>query len=1076
MSPAHCSTPLDRPNVGAAASLLWRIAARRPSLVDCVMVAAVLVSAACLTGNVAANGPVDEAFFENRVRPVLAKYCFECHGEKMQESGLRLDLPVGMTTGGDRGPAVIPGDSTHSLLLQVLRPGGEVQMPPDGRMDDNEVADLAEWVDAGAIWPSSSTATGSVRRQGVTAAEREFWSFRPLAVTPPRTVVAAEWPRTEIDRYLLAELESRGLSPASEVERSAWLRRVTLTLTGLLPQVDELDAYLADSSPDAEAAVIERLLGSSAYAEQWGRHWLDLVRYADTSGVASDHPVPQAQWYRDYVIDSFRRDKPYDQFLKEQLAGDILARAAVGDPERYRELVTATGYLAGARRFGFEPNDDQHLTIQDVIDNLGQVVLGLSLGCARCHDHKFEPVSMGDYYGLYGVFDSTAFPYSGAEYIQRPSGFAPLVPPSVAAELRAQHAAQLASLHAEIESLEAAIQQQTAQGEASTASGGESNRAEPVSGVMTIPSSVEARPTIREIEQQLATLREQRTALENTVPFAQAYAVTDGASRSARIQRRGEPGRLGPQVPRRFPEVFGGELLAHDAAGWQTVPLPVPVSLPANAEFVVSADVLHYVASADEHLLAELDQEQTGRSSQTASSGGRPAAARASTLTDPFAGADRPILCAGSADRAGLMTYRQGVYGDPSTFPTQQYALGYFVDVVAVADSTQEADETALNPAQESAPLATADSPIQVTLLGDRSPEQVDRHDGRRWEVGTRFRTHAPVKIVALRLYRSPAETGVQTLSLWDHAGERLASGVTSLGDGSGRLQLAEQLTTTTQALVARVMVNRIWQHHFGTGLVRSESDFGMRGEPPTHPALLDYLAARFIESGWSIKAMHRLVLSTRASRLSSVASAALIAGDPENRWLGRYSRQRLSAEAIRDNWLQLAGKLETGPPPPHPFPPAQSWNFTQHNPFTAVYDHAHRSIYVMQQRIRRHPYFALFDGADPNASTPRRRTTTVPQQALYLLNSPFVRQCSSEFAERVIAAESTITNRANFAWRSALCRPATAAEQAVVSEFLARYSAEIAGDGRSAIEIEREAWAAVLQQLCLQNEFLYRE
>ena len=700
----------------------------------------------------------DDVFFESKIRPVLAETCFRCHGGEKTSGGLRVDSRAALLQGGDSGPALVAGMPERSLLIQALRHEGDgPHMPPKKRLPPAVIADFDAWIKTGAPWPTSTPAfkTG-------TEAARRHWAFQPVrAVKPPLT--SERDVLSPIDRFLAVKQREKNIHPVGHADRRTLLRRATFDLTGLPPTPREIESFLADSSPSAFARVVDRLLASPHYGERWGRHWLDVVRYADTAGETADYPVPDAWRYRNYVLDAFNRDKPYDDFIREQIAGDLLAEQLPKDapPSRRAESIAATGYIGIARRFGFDPLKDHNLTIDDTLDTLGKSVLGLALGCARCHDHKFDPITAGDYYGLYGIFDSTRYPFPGSEKDKRPRDLVALLPSSKSPEY--------------------------------------------------------------------------------------AYAVAEGSPHNVRIHKRGDPDAPGAEAPRRFLRVLGGQV--------------VPP------------------------------------------------------------------------------------------------------------------------------------------------------------------------------------------------------------GAGSGRLQLADWLTDPHNPLTARVMVNRIWQGHFGVGLVKTSNDFGTRGAPPTHPELLDYLAMRFVESGWSIKALHRLILLSDAYQRSGIHDAANAALDPDNTWLGQFPRRRLSAEEIRDAMLAVSGDLDAMPGGPHPFPDPKTWGFTQHAPFTAVYDHNHRSVYLMTQRIKRHPFLALFDGADTSSSTGTRYTTTVATQALFFLNDPFVHARSASLAARLLKLPDDRTRLERATWLL-YGRPATAKEVETSARFLAAYAAEKTDAAT--------AWAAWLRVLLSSNEFIY--
>ena len=391
-----------------------------------------------------------DTFFELQVRPVLATRCFKCHGGEKTSNGLRVDSREALIAGGDRGAAIVPGDPEQSLLVQAIRHGDDLKMPPEEALPAREAAALVTWVQAGAHWPKQAA-----------GAQAEFVGQRHWAFEPVRPVAVPDdpsgWSASPVDRFILEELHAHKLRPQPPAERESLLRRVSFDLVGLPPTPAELDEFLADRSPEAFEKVVERLLASPAYGERWGRHWMDVVRYADTAGDNADYPVPEARRYRDYIISAFNKDKPFDQFVREQLAGDILARQ---NPDRhdYAELISATGFLALSRRYGTAPYELWHLTLEDTIDTTGRAILGLSLRCARCHDHKFDPVTSQDYYGLYGIFASTQFPWAGGEELQSKNlDRQHFVSLAAAAETESRLAAQrqeIASLEAEIKRAE----------------------------------------------------------------------------------------------------------------------------------------------------------------------------------------------------------------------------------------------------------------------------------------------------------------------------------------------------------------------------------------------------------------------------------------------------------------------------------------------------------------------------------------------------------------------------------------------------------------------------------------------
>ncbi|WP_202617357.1 PSD1 and planctomycete cytochrome C domain-containing protein [Roseimaritima sediminicola] len=390
--------------------------------------------AACVGSLASAAGPetpadrTDETFFETRIRPVLVEACVQCHGPDVASGELRLDSRQALLEGGEHGPAIVPGDAEQSLLIRALQHNDAqpVQMPPEEPLGDEAIADLTAWIAAGAKWPEAEAADAVDANSPST-----HWAFQPLTRAPlPEDPTG--WAEAPIDRFVAAARHQQDLSPNGPADKHVLLRRAYYDLIGLPPTAEQIEAFVADDRPEAFAEVVETLLASPQYGERWGRYWLDLVRYADTAGDNSDYPIPQAYLYRDYVVDAFNADVPYDRFLHEQLAGDLLAREA--SPEEYRRLVIATGFIAQAKRMGTRELEDMHIVIEDTLATVGPALLGLSVRCARCHDHKFEPISQRDYYALYGIFASTQYPFPGAEEVRKQTHFAPLLPPQEVAK------------------------------------------------------------------------------------------------------------------------------------------------------------------------------------------------------------------------------------------------------------------------------------------------------------------------------------------------------------------------------------------------------------------------------------------------------------------------------------------------------------------------------------------------------------------------------------------------------------------------------------------------------------------
>jgi hypothetical protein len=712
--------------------------------------------------------------FEKHIRPLLVTKCVECHSGRTPDGNLDLSTRSGFAAGGMSGRLVDgPGVGSSSLFERLIATDDGLRMPPDEPLTKQEIAAVQQWIENDAVWPD---ANDSIMPGDMENPVDSHWAFQP--VTRPTVPVVADstWCWTDIDRFIRAKQEAAGVEPVEDVANLAWLRRATLDLTGLPPTLEELIQYSSAASDHARLHEINRLLGSRAYAERQARRWLDLARYADTSGDGTDTPIPEARYYRDWVIDAFDLDMPYDQFIIEQLAGDILAKQNPDGPDAYRQII-ATGYIALSRRFGNSKFAELHQIIDDSIDTMGRSMLGLSLGCARCHHHKFDPVTTEDYYGLYGYFASTQYPHAGTEHQKERSDL----------------------------------------------------------------------PEIR-IPDQLAEVMESRVA----------WAVCDKPEvGDARIHVAGDPHRKGPVAPRGY---------------------------------------LAFLNSA------------------------------------------RP-------------------------------------------DITTET---------------------------------------------------------------------------------------------SGRLQLAQWIASKDNPLTARVMVNRVWQSHFGRGLVPTASNFGMQAPEPLHVDLLNYLASEFVAQGWSIKHLHQMIMSSHVYYLAGSEESAQLAVDEANELLWHFPRQRMDAETFRDAILAVSGRLQVGSSGRHPFKPTEKIQYNQGNPFSEIFDHEYRSIYLMTPRLNRHPMMALFDGADANVSTPQRGESTVPLQSLFMVNGAFVSEQAAAFASRICEGNAELESRVARAWQIAYARPHTSEELFAVGNYINSYAAKRIDAGSDASEAEHQAWSSLARAILSSNEFMY--
>ena len=862
--------------------------------------------------------PDDMTFFEQRIRPLLVERCYACHSQgKEIKGGLRLDVRSGWQTGGDTGPAILPGKPDESLLIKAVRYlDGDLKMPPAGKLGDAELATLEEWVRRGAPDPrdeldNNPAAPPDPGARADPTAGQSHWAFQPLRQVTPGPVQDRAWPLGDVDRFVLSALEAQGLHPSGDADRHAWLRRVSLDLTGLPPTREEILAFDQDAN-DAYEQVVDRLLATRAFGERWARPWLDLVGYADQIGSANNVPAEHAWRYRDYVIRAIAADKPFDQFVREQLAGDLLSASSI---EERQDQLLATGFLVLGNVNIVEA--DKLIMRMDLVDQqiekIGKAFLGLTLQCARCHDHKFDPVTLHDYYGLAGIFGSTESTYkesrglwSSVTKTQLPETLAEFTKRELA--LRA-HDRKVAPLRADrdaaearLKELDTSIQAARASSTASPTGGSESvePKAKPLAELEKERAEVSAR--LNSLELRLRHL----AYLQPSAPLA--YAPQDGPQISdARIQVRGNPHVLGDAVPRGF---------------------------------------------------------------------------------------------------------------------------------------------------------------VAVTTHGETP----------------------------------------------------------SIGpDESGRQQLAEWLTHAASPLVARVTVNRLWQGLFGRGIVASVDYFGVRGDLPTHPDLLEYLSARFIQLGWSRKQILRELVLSRVYRQSSASDdesrRVAMARDPENHLLWRFNPRRLDAEMLRDSVLAVSGGLERDG-----FGPALVPEFLENvggldpkdvNPISFSLTRFRdgqdrlRTIYlpVVRSSEQRGPAETLnfFDFAQPARIAGSRPTTAVASQALFLLNGPLWKESSRRLASLLLADNTLLDDSQRLEalyWR-VLSRAPDAAEVAAGLSFLADANqASVASPGAAGktdaasatdsaraaaadsaraagaavpAEIMLASWQSLVHALLISNEFLFR-
>jgi hypothetical protein len=966
-------------------------------------------------------------FFERHIRPVLHEQCRKCHGPEKQKAGLRVDSREALLRGGDSGPALVPGDPEASLLIKAVRHSlADLKMPPPTeapKLAAEVLADLEAWVKAGAFFPVTTVASPGSKH----------WAFQPVH----KPAVHALRGVNPVDAFL-------GTTNAPSADPRRLIRRMTYDLTGLPPSPEEVDEFAqsfwkSDSAQIRDEAInqlLDRLLASPAYGERWGRKWLDVVRYADTAGENTDRPLRDAWRYRNYVIAAYNHDTPYDQFVREQIAGDLLAAA---DPRQYAQLIPATGYLAIARRFGHDIDKDMHLTYEDVIDTLGKSVLGLSLGCARCHNHKYDPVTTRDYYGLYGIFSSTKFAYPGCEPNQKVRDMVPLWTPDEMASKRKPFDDQLVALDSAIKKIKASQTERW-----NTMRQALTNPPTFLAAAMTSDNGGQAAPLCFSVKVGDMV----RLSIESCEPSRQLIA---------RVEFLVEVGDGGQAWWNLSTDVLGDFLDANphgdrygQPATWCFLDARKPLE-------VLTDTVRDFEGKKGLHLWRH---------------GDGPAA---------FVNASDVSLTAWSAilppHSLFLRTAPDGPVGVAWISPiSRNVRLSCRVTDVNSGGTggMWKLEHFAMN---IGAPMT------EIAGLN----EELQRSQQTRAELVAR---EPKVPLAYAVTEGNPADAPLQKRGDPDQPGEiiprknldLLGGQRTSDPKASGRSDLARWLTDPTNSLTARVMVNRIWQGHFGCGIVATPNDFGARGAPPTYPQLLDWLAATFVEKGWSIKAMHRLIMTSSAYRQAGRDSAPFSSnGRPSkpqaspdspplvSRPFHPFPSRRLEAEEIRDTLLALSGELDRESGEGHPFPP-ETATFTQHTPFKAIYESRKRSVYLMTQRIQRHPFLALFDGPDTNASTAERGLSTVPTQALFFMNDPFFHAAAEAFSKQLL--KSPAAGRVRLAHRLCFQREPSESERADAVQFLEAYRAELNDLGPEQRDLA--AWSAYARTLLASNELLY--
>ena len=904
------------------------------------------------------NSQSEIDFFENSVRPIFAVECASCHGDQLQMADLNLTTAEGFFKGSSRGAIVDPERPAESVLLQVVGHQGKVKMPPTGPLSPENISALGKWVEMGAPWPSDDSAAVVAPSDG---ARPGLWAFQPVKDHAPPNVIDQDWVRTPIDRFILARLEDKGVRPSAPAEKLQLLRRAKFDLHGLPPSEQEIEEFLSDTAPEAMARLVDRLLASPRYGEKWGRHWLDVARYADSTGLDEDYRLPHSWRYRDYVVDAFNRDLPFDQFVREQLAGDLMPADEPG--EINTRGIIATGFLA----LGVKPlaQQDKMQVVYDVVDEqldtVSKAFMGMTVTCARCHDHKFDPISTKDYYSMASIFASTKS-FEDAESFVSEVYFAPLVDPRIY-EVYRKEQERLKARRYSIESIRD----------------------------LGVADYVQRTLIPRLPDYMIAA----RQVLEDRVPLSNAatQADLDEGVLQAWIEYL-KPGQFRPYLEK-WERAKPSEWLAA-AEEYR--------ELYATTSQWWSTELKSWGAMAEEAIRAGDDAP------------------------------DKPAFDRGGMELEGRFFLEVSSGEGPFSVAKEDRESVLSDDVRTRLTSLSEELEVWTKAAPPEPPLACAvaeGEPVdQSVFVG-----------GSHKNPGETVPKHFPV---ALRgAWQLPIESG------------------------SGRKELAEWLASPDHPLTARVYVNRVWQWHFGEGLVRSSNNFGSTGEQPTHAELLDYLAKRFVESGWSTKALHRMIMLSSAYQMSSQSSEAVNEADPESRLWSHFLRRRLTVEEMRDSLLALDGSLDLtmGGRIDDGLKKDEYGPDATFNPDSV----SRRTLYLPLVRNKLPSLYRLFDFADAGASSGRRNESNIAPQALYAMNSDFLKSRAYALAEIVVRGSEDDSERLERAYRLILGRaPGGGAEPGI--EYVRNYPAgDAKGEGT-----HLAGWASLCRILMASNEFHY--
>ncbi|MCZ6796301.1 MAG: DUF1549 domain-containing protein [Planctomycetota bacterium] len=1015
--------------------------------------------------------------FDRDVRPIFSKRCFSCHGEKRSKGGLRLDVEELARRGGDSGVAFVPGRSAASRLIRyVAGLDEEIVMPPRGdRLGAEEVGLLRAWIDQGARWGGEAS---SDREKVAT----DHWAYRPAVRTLPPAVTRRDWPRTALDHFVLARLEAEGVEPSPPASREGLIRRLALDLLGLPPAPEEVDAFLRDERPDAYERLVDRLLASPRFGERWGRHWLDLARYADSDGYEKDRTRPHAWRYRDWVIDAVNRDQPFDRFSLEQLAGDLLPGAGI-------EEKVATGFHRGTlhnTEGGADPEEDRVKKTVDRVNTTSTVWMGLTMGCCQCHSHKYDQLTQREFYGLFAFFNSldevdVAAPLSWEEDEHR-RRMAEFDRRRLEQEQRLERRA--AALDPEQSAWEAALQ----------------GRRPEWSPLELLSLSSEAGAEFRALD-------DGSVLVEGDAPEKDVYTLTARTKLPAMTALRlvalahdglpeGGPGRAANGnfvlseielhvAPDGQPLEFAAARADHAQSGFDVARA---IDGKGDTGWAISTKKGSTKKGSTKKGSTKKGATKKGATKKGSTKNGKLHRDRAAVflLASPLEGsAGIPLvvrLRQGHGKRHTLGRFRLEATGADSRAVEVPAAIWQLLEIPAAKRGAEEERRVAAFHRRQDRRYAELQKALEKLRKsapkppGTRAQALVERAERRQTHIhergdflrqGDEVEPHTPAVLPAL-----------------EPRGER-----------PDRIDLVRWLFEPGHPLTGRVAVNRLWGHLFGRGLVASNDDFGVRGEPPSHPALLDWLATEFALEGWSRKALVREMVLSATYRQSSMRREDLVERDAENRLLARQARFRAAAEVVRDLHLAASGLLDGrigGPGVRPPLPPGVAelgYAGSVKWPESVGADRYRRGLYIFFQRTVPYPMLVMFDAPDSTTTCPRRERSNTPLQALTLLNDPVFVESAQALARRALEWPGREDGpRVRRLFRLALGRGPDEPEAARLRLALTQFRELARGDGEGAARLvgshrapgveatENAAWVALARVVLNLDEFITRE